>query len=163
MSQMNDYVQIMVDSLSKKSQILDRLIQKNNTQYELINEKGFDDIDWDQFNIIVAEKDSEIGRINEMDDGFQALYDRVSKDLKENKAQYADQIKEMQRLITELEEKSVKIRTGEEKNRSIIDKVMAGRKQEIRKARTSMKVASGYYKTMQSSFASDVSSVDKKK
>ena len=163
MANTEDYIQIMIDSLVKKKELLEKIIRKNDSQNACVAGKDYDSIDWDAFNLLIAEKEVAIERINEMDDGFQALYDRVSKDLKENKAQYADQIKEMQRLITELEEKSVKIRTGEEKNRSIIDKVMAGRKQEIRKARTSMKVASGYYKTMQSSFASDVSSVDKKK
>ena len=164
MNQMDNYVQIMLDSLAKKSVILDRLIAANETQGKLLSDKAnFDDVNWDQFNIIVLEKEAEINRINEMDEGFQSLFDRVKVQLNEDKDKYASKIKQMQSLITELEQKSIKIRTGEEKNRMAIETLTAGRKQEIKKVRTSLKVASSYYQTMQKSFLFDSSSIDTSK
>lgn len=160
---MDNYVQIMLDSLKKKSLILDRIMEKNKAQAICLESGDYDSVDWDSFNIIVSEKEAEITRINEMDDGFQALYNRVGDQLKDNKEKYSCEIKEMQRIITELEEKSVKIRTGEERNRATIEKIMAGRKQEIRQIRTNLKAASNYYKSMQRSLNVDYTSVDSKK
>lgn len=163
MDNIDNYVEIMLESLKKKAVILDRIIRKNEAQTECLTDKSFDNVDWDRFNIIVTEKEAEIERINEMDEGFQALYDRVGEQLGNSKDKFKDEIKEMQNLITELESKSVTIRVGEDKNRAMIEKILSGRKTEIRKARTSLKVATNYYKTMQKSFDDGLNSVDKKK
>jgi len=160
---MDNYIQIMLESLKKKSVILDRILAKNEVQAKCLESGEYDSVDWDTFNITVTEKEAEIKRINEMDDGFQALYDRVGNQLKDSKDKYSCEIKEMQRIILELEEKSVKIRTGEERNRAMIEKVMVGRKQEIKQVRMNLKVASNYYKSMQSSLNVDYTSVDSKK
>jgi len=163
MENMNDYVQIMIESLMKKSLILDRLIQMNKNQAECVKGENFDDINWNKFNIIVSEKEAEIERIQKMDEGFQAVYDRLGEQIKANKDEYAEQIKAMQALITELEEKSVKIRTGEERNRVQIEKIIAGRKKDIKKARTSLKAATSYYSAMQKPMELGPSALDKKK
>ena len=163
MDRINDYVEIMIKSLEKKSIILDRLIKKNELQRETIAGKSFDEIDWDRFNIIVTEKEAEIDHINEMDEGFQALYDRIGEILKEEKEAYAQEIKHMQKLIAVLEEKSIKIRTGEERNRTLIEQVISGRKKEIKQARTSLKAASSYYQNMSKLLDIGPTSVDKKK
>lgn len=163
MAKMDDYIQIMVDSLEKKSVILDRLINSNLEQSNILEGKSFDEVDWDKFNLIVTDKEIEIGHINEMDQGFQSLFDRVGEQLKTDKQKYASQIKTMQKLITELEEKSVTIRTGEERNRALIEKIVAGRKGEIKQNRTSLKAASSYYKAMQKNFLDGASTLNTKK
>lgn len=163
MERLDDYIQIMIDSLEKKSEILSRLIDKNASQNKIISGKSFEEIDWDMFNIVVAEKEAEIERINKMDEGFQALYDRLSDQLKDNKSQYAAQIKRMQALIVELEDKSVKIRTGEERNRNLIESTLSAKKKDIRQARANLKTASAYYQTMSKALELDSATVDKKK
>lgn len=160
MSSINDYIQIMIDSLKKKSIILDRIINSNLEQSELLAGKTFDEVDWDRFNLIVTDKEIEIDHINEMDAGFQSLYDRVGEQLKKDRHNYTEQIKTLQALITELEEKSVIIRTGEERNRATIEKIVTGRKSEIKQNRTSLKAASSYYKAMQKNFLYEANSLD---
>jgi len=163
MGNIDNYVQIMIESLKKKQNILDRIIRMNERQLKCIKVEQFDEIDWDTFNIIVTEKEAEIDRINEMDMGFQTLFDRIGDQLKSNKDNYSQYISEMQRIIADLEEKSVKIRTGEEKNRAIIERVLSGRKREIKQVRTSLKAASNYYSSMRKPMESISSSVDQKK
>jgi len=163
MGAMEDYIQMMIDSLKKKSTILDRIIAKNEVQCGCVKEKQFDEIDWDTFNIAIAEKEAEIERINEMDGGFQALYDRVSVQLKEHKDKYASKIKQMQLLIAEIEEKSIVIRTGEERNRALIEKVLTGRKNEIRQVRKSLNVVSSYYQSSYKPYLLNNNSLDEKK
>lgn len=158
-----DYIQIMIESLKKKTVILDRILARNEIQTKCLEKKEFDEIDWDGFNAAMVEKEAEIDHINEMDEGFQALYNRISDQLKDNKLKYAEEIKVMQTLIKHLEEQSVLIRTGEERNRALIETVMGGRKKEIKQARTSLKVAANYYQTMSKVMVADAISVDKKK
>ena len=158
-----DYVQIMIESLTKKSELLDTLIRKNEAQNKCISGKEYEDIDWDAFNLLVAEKEIAIERINKMDDGFQSLYDRVKEQLNEDKDKYSDKIKEIQRLIGIITEQGVTIRTGEERNRQIIEKVLGNRKKVIRKMRNSLKAASSYAQTMSPNFGSELSSMDDKK
>ena len=158
-----DYIQIMLESLTKKSELPDRIIEKNELQHKCVADKKYEDIDWDAFNIIVAQKQEAIDRIVKMDEGFQSLYDRVKEQLKGDKDKYADEIKEIQKLIQTVTGQGVKIRTGEERNRKIIEKVFGARKKEIRKTRNSLKVANSYAQTMSGNFGMDFSEQDIKK
>ncbi|MCR5234187.1 MAG: hypothetical protein K6E53_09795 [Lachnospiraceae bacterium] len=158
----DDYIQIMIESLTKKSEILDHLIEKNEEQHGCVDGKKYDDIDWDSFNLIVAQKQMYIDRIIKMDEGFQSLYDRVKEQLENDRDKYADKIKEIQKLIEKVTGQGVKITTGEERNRKIIEKVFGNRKKEIRRTRNSLKVANSYAQTMSSDFGMDISSQDVK-
>ena len=98
-----------------------------------------------------------------MDEGFQSLYDRVKEQLNDDKDKYADKIKEIQKLITTITEQGIKISTGEERNRKILEKVFGNRKKEIKRTRNSLKVANSYAQTMSGDFGMDLSSQDIKK
>ncbi len=148
----DDYVQIMIESLSKKSDLLDEIIRKNEEQHECVTDKSFDEVDWDSFNLIVEQKQQSIDRIVKMDEGFQTLYDRVKEQLNENKDKYAGQIKEIQRLISIITDQGARITTGEERNRKIIEKTFGNRKKEIKRTRNSLRVASSYAQTMSGDF-----------
>ncbi len=158
----DDYIQIMIESLKKKSELLDKLIRKNEEQHECIEGKDFESIDWDGFNLLVAEKQTAIDRIVKIDEGFQSLYDRVKEQLNDDKDKYADKIKEIQKLISTITEQGIKISTGEERNRKIIEKVFGNRKKEIKRTRNSLKVANSYAQTMSGDFGLDFSSHDTK-
>lgn len=158
-----DYIQIMIESLTKKSELLDKLISNNEEQYECVVGKHYEEIDWDSFNLVVAQKQASIDRIIKMDEGFQSLYDRVRDQLNGNKDKYSEQIKEIQRLIEKVTGQGVKISTGEERNRKIIEKVFGNRKKEIKRTRNSLKVASSYAQTMSADFGMDYYSQDIKK
>ncbi len=156
----DDYIQIMIESLTKKSELLDKLIQKNEEQHKCVNGKAFDDIDWDSFNLIVEQKQASIDRIVKMDEGFQSLYDRVKAQLDENRDRYADKIRELQRLITVITDQGVRITTGEERNRKIIENIFGSRKKEIRRTRNNLKVANSYAQAMSADFGGDFSATD---
>ncbi len=159
----DDYIQIMIESLTKKSELLDTLIRKNEAQHDCVAGKEYEEIDWDAFNLIVAEKQIAIDRIVKMDEGFQSLYDRVKEQLSEDRSKYADKIKEIQKLIEKVTGQGIKITTGEERNRKIIEKVFGNRKKEIKRTRNSLKVANSYAQTMSGDFGFDFSATDTKK
>ncbi|MBQ8666094.1 MAG: hypothetical protein IJ526_04445 [Lachnospiraceae bacterium] len=159
----DDYIQIMIESLGKKSELLDRIILNNEEQHECVAGKNYDEVNWDSFNLIVAQKQASIDRIVKMDEGFQSLYDRVKEQLNGDRDKYADKIREIQKLIGEITDKGAKITTGEERNRKIIEKLFGSRKKEIKRTRNSLKVASSYAQTMSGDFGMDFSSQDIKK
>lgn len=160
---MDDYVQIMVESLRRKSDLLERIIGKNVEQNKCISGKEYEDIDWDAFNLLVTEKEILIERINTMDEGFQSLYDRVKAQLNESKDKYSDSIKEMQFLIGKVTDQGVEIQAGEERNKQIIDSLMFSRKKTIRQTRNSLKVADSYNQSMHMSYGSDNFMLNRKK
>ena len=163
MQDMEDYLQIMIDSLNKKKELLKSIVEKNNRQRACIENKSFDDVDWNAFNVLITEKEFVIDRINKMDEGFQSLYDRVKEQINEGKEKYASSIKIIQGLIQEITDLGVAIRTSEERNRQLIETVMMGRKSEIKKTRNSLKVARSYFDTMRGGDTTNLSTMDKKK
>ena len=159
----DDYIQIMIDSLKRKSEILDELIVKNEEMHGCVADKSYEDVNWDSFNLIVAQKQMYIDRIVKMDEGFQSLYDRVKEQLNEDRSKYADEIKEIQKLIEKVTGQGIKISTGEERNKKIIEKLFGNRKKEIKRTRNSLKVANSYAQTMSGDFGMDFSAQDIKK
>lgn len=148
MNETQGYVQMMIESLRKKDAVLSKIIEKNEAQAACIGEEGYDGANWDQFNVLLAEKDTLIEKVNELDNGFQSLYDRIRDELNANKDQYKSEIAQMQSLITTLTDKGTRIMTMEERNRAKLERVLMGAKKEIKQTRKSMQVVSSYYKSM---------------
>lgn len=158
------YIAIMIESLQKKETLLDTLLVKNEAQASCIQGKKYEEIKWDAFNVLMAEKQTAIDRLNELDDGFESLYAHVREELQGSKELYAEEIRLMQTLITRITDKGVAIRTGEEKNRQCIEQIMNHTKKEIMHARKSVKAASDYYKSMsKSAEAPEARFLDQKK
>ncbi|MFT3984501.1 MAG: flagellar protein FliT [Lachnospiraceae bacterium] len=157
------YIIIMIESLRKKESLLDTLLVKNEAQAACIMGKEYGDIKWDSFQVLMAEKDTAIDRINELDDGFEALYVRVKDVLQGNKQAYAEEIRTMQELIKRITDKGMAIRAGEEANRRSIERILGSAKQEIRQSKASVKVASDYYKTMSKMTTAEPRFLDQKK
>lgn len=165
MENIDNYLQIMIDSLNKKDELLDRIIDKNRKQYECVKDKGYEDVDWDAFNLLVTEKDIAINRIIEIDDGFEETYNIIKDEVISNKDKYRDKVAVLKEQIGKLTDKGVSIQADEERNRQIIDNLFNKTRQDIRKQRTGINVANAYYKTMSNSVvrAAEISTLDTKK
>ena len=159
-----NYIDIMVESLQKKEKILEKLIEKCDAQAEVIADNDYGSINWDKFNVLITEKEILIDRLNEIDDGFEALYDRVGDEIKQNKERYASQIKAIQELIKAVTDKGVTIKAKEERNRANLERVLLPIKKELKTSKRSMSVINKYYNTMNGTGQPNVSGwVDKKK
>lgn len=150
----------MTDSLRKKTEVLDKISEQNKIQMELAKSEEFD---YDIFGKTLEEKEKLIQEINRLDSGFQSLYERVKVILESDKAAYTDEIREMQRLISKITDKSMDIMAEEERNKEFILKRKDTTKREITMARTTNKVASRYYKTMTKLNVLDSQFIDAKK
>ncbi|MCR5602652.1 MAG: flagellar protein FlgN [Lachnospiraceae bacterium] len=165
MNDIDNYLQIMIDSLTKKEELLDRIIDKNRKQYECIKGKDHEEVDWDAFNLLVTEKEIAIDRIIEIDEGFDQTYNIIKDEVTANKEKYRDKVAVLKELIERLTDKGIGIQADEERNRQIIDKLFNKTRQEIKKQRVGMSAASAYYKTMSNSVvrAAEISMLDQKK
>ncbi len=165
MESIDNYLQIMTDSLIKKGEYLDRILTKNKAQYECIKGKEYEDVDWAAFNVLVTEKEASINRIIEIDDGFASIYEKIKDEVISNKDRYRDKVAKLQEIITVLTDKGIQIQAGEERNKQMIDNIFRRTRQEIKKQRTGINVANTYYRMMSNSVvrAAENSILDEKK
>ena len=75
-----EYVQIMIDSLKKKVDILNQITSLNQEQKVLIQAEV---LDLEAFDVTVDKKSECIDTLTNLDSGFQKLYDRVKEALDE--------------------------------------------------------------------------------
>lgn len=145
---MDNYLSVLEDSLKKKLQILDELTDYTMQQQELLK---VEELDYEAFDRLVDQKDPLIQRIMELDQGFETVYDRIKEQLLGNKEQYAAQIRALQSLIGELTDKSVKLQTMEQRNKSAVEQQFRKSREKIRKGRQNKQAALNYYKNMNNS------------
>lgn len=139
---LDKYLKILSDSLVKKIEILTAIESESLEQSELIaKEASFEDID-----INMDKKDKLIDELLKLDEGFDAMYERIKPELLANKEKYAPEIKTIQGLISEVMSKSASIEAIESRNKA----QMTLRFSTARKGLTNQKSAStaayDYYK-----------------
>lgn len=151
---------IMIQSLEKKIQVLDAIIVYDDIQKEQLENP---DLTTEEFDDVVEKKSELIEQLNQLDSGFQKLYDRVKEELQGNKEKYADKIGRMQELIRSITDRSVKIQAQEATNKDLMMRKFAGVRERSKKARVNYKAASQYYKNMMQSNVVDPQFLDQNK
>ena len=139
------YVRMMLDVLTKKEVYLKDLLTLTAEQEKILKLEEFDE---ESFNSIIKQKDGIIKKLEELDNGFQAVYNRVAQELTANKEAYKEQILKMQGLISSVTDLGVKLTALEEKNRASLELLFQGRKNNIRQFKIGKQAADKYYKNM---------------
>ena len=94
------YLDMMEDSLRDKIEVLNEIVKENETQKEILesttefDEKGFDEA--------ISRKGELIRRVDNLNDGFESLYERVKEELDQNKEKHKERIRIFQDLINQL-------------------------------------------------------------
>ncbi len=141
-----DYIDILIDGLKKKKKLLLSIMDSNEAQFKVLEEQGDKMLDlWEE---LVNEKAKLIDEINELDQGFQEVYNRVSDELSKNKSSYQDQIRTMQGLIKEITEIGIDLQASEAKNKSLAQQAFVVLKKRGRSIRQSNQVAKAYADNM---------------
>ncbi len=154
-----NYVIILEDSLRKKIAVLDEILALCEEQKNMLS----DDMELTALDPIIAKKETLISEIEKLDEGFETLYERVEKELKENKEMYADRIREMQKMIREITEKSNMIRAAEDRYRELISGYFGKRRNEVKEGRVNSRAAMNYYKVQSNSAFGESRFMDSKK
>ena len=155
---MENYLEILTDSLKKKSKVLDEIMQYNSDQENLLRQES---ISLEELDANMELKDGLIQKLVQLDDGFETLYERIKEKLLTQKYQYKAQIGQMQELISQITEKSVSIQAQEARNKGMIENYFARERGQLRQSRQVSKAAYGYYKSMSNGVSSQL--LDQKK
>ena len=139
------YVDIMLQSLKKKEQVLKEIIDQNHRQREILEDVNGNAED---FDATVEAKAKLIEQLEQLDSGFQKLFDRMKEELEGNREAYADQIREMKQYIRSVTDKSIEIQTQEARNKDLMTSKFASVKKQVKTMRKSSAAVNEYYKTM---------------
>ena len=153
------YVHILIDTLTKKNSLLDKLIQITTMQEEYIT---LTPPDIDNFETSLNEKETLIEKINEIDEGFEKIYEHVKEEITSNKINHKEDILELQSLIKQVTEKSAKLQALEIRNKKSLEIFFSNKKKEIKDFKQSSKTASNYYKNMMNQQSGESYFLDKK-
>ena len=137
--------QVLVESLEKKSRILDEIMQENEAQELLL--KG-EELNMEALDASANRMGELAEKLELLDDGFEAVYDRIRQELIENKSAYRTEIKRMQELIAVITEKVVSINAARMRNKLQAENRFKKSRQQIGKASSKMKVSQNYYNNM---------------
>ena len=140
-----NYLTVLEESLRTKLQVMEQIQQYNLRQQEIF--QG-DTVDMNQFDAYIEEKGSLIQQLESLDNGFESLYEKVAAELADNRAKYAEQIRRLQGLVTEVTDKSVMIQAQEARNKQLVEAYFQKAKGHIGDNRRTSKAAYDYYRNM---------------
>ncbi len=139
------YISILIDSLKKKIEVLERLKDDTMKQEELLSR---DELDFDAFNKTIESKDKSLARLNELDDGFLEVYEKVAPLFKKDKDSYENEITYMKELVRRVTDYSTTLTALEERNKVKLTIHLNRGKQRIKDYKQSSKTVAAYYKNI---------------
>ncbi|MBE5923068.1 MAG: hypothetical protein E7271_01195 [Lachnospiraceae bacterium] len=145
MAQNDNYVDILVDILDKQLTVLEEVLRITKQQEEIANASAFDEQAFDE---TLMHKDVCIAKLNEYDNAFVSVYDRVKNAVKGDTEKYADKISVIQTLIRRCTDLGNEISTLEVRNKDKIAICFTNKKQEYSAKQTAATVANKYNTTM---------------
>ncbi len=154
------YINILIDTLDKKNKLLDSLLEHTQLQEKYIAQSP---LNFEKFESSIDEKSVFIEKLNQIDTGFEQIYNRINDELKHKKYEYKDEIMQLQSLVKEITEKSTKLQTLELRNKVKIELYLYNSKKQIREYNVNSKTASNYYKSMSNQVEGQAYFFDKKK
>lgn len=138
-------INIITDTLRRKIETLEQLSKATAEQEELL---AGQEPDWDAFEKLMTDKETALERLNVLDDGFMELYERVAGTLRDNGADYADEIQRIQGSIRRITDLSTGLRVAEERNRQRMEIVLSSGRKKVKDFKINSKTAAAYYKNM---------------
>ncbi len=157
---MDNYIDILEDSLKQKTGILQQILDYCDAQESLLM---VDSLSMTEFDRIVDQKDILIKKLVQIDEGFEAVYERVKNQLSDSRETYKSQLKSIQMLIADITEKSVSIQAKEQRNKAMLEQYFAKERKSMRQGMKTSKAAFDYYKSMSNASVMASSYLDQKK
>ncbi|HKM35317.1 MAG TPA: flagellar export chaperone FlgN [Lachnospiraceae bacterium] len=157
---MENYLEILEESLKQKDEILQKIVDYSNKQEELLKQ---DKLPMEEFDTLVDQKDILIKQLGKIDEGFEKVYARIKDQIAENKEMHRAQIVRLQHLISLVTEKSVCIQAQEQRNKVMVEQHFSKSRRDMRQGKRSSKAAYDYYKNMNNTNVVSSQFLDQKK
>lgn len=142
---MNSYLQILQDGLRKKLEVLSRIEAKSRQQAQLLKEEK---VSFEAIEQNMDEKAQLIEELENLDTGFEALYEKIREELIPRKEEYKEEISLLQDLISQVTEKSASIQAIEARNKAEMEMFFTRERKTLQTKRNAMSVATDYYQNM---------------
>ena len=137
--------QILLQSLEKKTQLLDKMIEQNSVQEEILKQE---ELDMDVFDEAINKQGTYLEELDRLDQGFEAVYDRVREELLQDKSRYRAEIARMKELIQQITDKIVTINAGNMRNKTLAENQFKKKRISIVAGSSKNKAARNYYNNM---------------
>ena len=157
---MESQLTILSESLDKKLDVLQKILEFNKRQEEVFSAEK---VDMSLFDDAVEEKQRLIDEVVRLDDGFEIMYEKLARELEGNRQRYAAQIRELQAKVAKVTELSVSVQAQEARNKKLIESYFAKERSNIGQRRKSARSAFDYYKSMSSTGYTQPQMYDSKK
>ena len=136
------YLQILSESMDKKLDYITQVENLSREQTKMIEGDGsFEDIDAN-----MDAKNELIEQILKIDEGFQAMYDKIKAEVEANKNSHKEVIADIQKKITLVMEKSASIEAIEARNKKAMEKRFAKVHKDSRQKLNVAAAAQDYYR-----------------
>lgn len=155
-----DYIDILAESLKKKNDILDEIRKANQEQKQILADENLTP---EAFEKTLDKKAALIDELNQLDEGFEQLYEKVRPEIQNHMEDYADQIHRMQEEIQQITDKTVAIQAEELRNKQLIESKFSSIKKQIREVKSSQKAVNTYYRNMMNRNVMGSQFLDRKK
>ena len=91
-----NYLDIMIDSLAKKEELLKQIVDYNEIQQTIVTASEFKE---EAFEKNIADKGAVVEKILRLDEGFNSVFNRIKEELQTNKKKYAKDIERLKTLV----------------------------------------------------------------
>ena len=140
-----NYLDIMIDSLTKKEELLKQIVGYNEAQQTIVTAPEFKE---EAFEKNVADKGEVVEKILRLDEGFNSVFNRIKKELQTKKKKYAKEIERLKTLVASVTELGVRIQAQELRNKQLVEKRFAQMRRELSQAKRTTSTANAYYKNV---------------
>ena len=154
------YIAMLKDILLQKKKVTEEILWVTLEQETALAPELED---MERFDSLMEKKEPLLTKLEQLDEGFADIYAKVQVTLNTQKETYKEAILELQKLITEITDISVKIQMLEERNRKMFENYLLGRRQQFKTAKKNSRTADAYSKTMAGTSQGESVFLDKKK
>lgn len=145
MDVMYTYIHVLKDTLQKKRDVMRQIYEATVQQKQLLQSGKFKE---DEFQKTLDLKEQLLSELEQLDVGFEKIYERVAVAIKYNKELYKEEIQKAQQHIQEIMDLSVSIHAMEEQNKLRFSVCMTERRKHLGTIRTNSRMVNNYYKSM---------------
>jgi len=145
MDSINTYISVLHGSLRKKLELIKGLLELTKEQNNVLSQN---EVNIDEFDRLVNEKEIKINEVLEIDRGFQTVFNKIKSVVSASPQQYRQQILEMQNFIRIITDTGVEIENLENKNKEKFNNFLVTKRKSIKDFKASNKTAVSYYQNM---------------
>lgn len=155
-----NYLQIMMECLEKKLEVLDRVSELDRRQLKVAMAQP---MDMEAFDRTMDEKGELLEELDRLDKGFSETYERVREEVRSEPEKYRDTVLKLQELVREAVDKGVSIEAQEKRNKAAMEAAIGMKRREINGKKVTAGAAARYYKAVSKINNIDPQLMDKKK